>query len=98
MYGLWGQAWSEVAAGVDYLQRLGVRIQLAEYSPLPGTPMAAAWTASGRVPADLDPLLANNSVFAWKYSGYVAEEIAALKLKVKAHNRDLVSPGAGAGL
>jgi hypothetical protein len=97
MYGLWEQDWADVVAGVDYLQNLGVRIQLAEYSPLPGTPMANAWAASGRVPADLDPLLANNSVFAWKYSGYAAGEISALKLKVKAHNCALGSAGAGAG-
>lgn len=89
MYGLADQTWSEVIAGVDYLQRLKVRIHLAEYSPIPGTPMWTTWAASGRLPADLDPLLTNNSVFTWKYARYLPEEIATLKLKVKTHNQSL---------
>jgi radical SAM superfamily enzyme YgiQ (UPF0313 family) len=89
MYGLAGQAWPEVEAGVAYLRRLQVRIQLAEYSPIPGTPMWRAWEEDGRMPADLDPLWANNTVFAWKYAGYAPEAVAALKLEVKAHNRRL---------
>jgi hypothetical protein len=89
MYGLAGQAWQEVVEGVNYLQKLKVHINLAEYSPIPGTPMWNSWVASGRMPADLDPLLANNSVFTWKYAGYRPEDVAALKLAVKEYNRSL---------
>jgi radical SAM superfamily enzyme YgiQ (UPF0313 family) len=89
MYGLYGQTWEEVCAGVDYLMQLGIKINLTEYSPIPGTPMWNDWMQSGRLPQELDPLLTNNSVFSWQFSEYPLEEILALKVDVAQHNQQL---------
>lgn len=86
MYGLPGQTWEEVKAGVRYLQGLGVRINLTEYSPLPGTPLWNDLVRRGTIPPDLDPLLTNNSVFSRLFAGYRPEEIDALKTAVAAYN------------
>ncbi len=86
LYGLPGQRLQEVEAGVDYLTGLGVRIMLAEFSPIPGT---AAWTelvGAGVISNDFDPLLSNNTVFSLLYSDYDQAAVDTLKLRVKEYN------------
>lgn len=86
MYGLPGQELSEVMEGVRFLQSLDVKIYLAEFSPVRGT---RAWTElvqNGIIDETLDPLLTNNSVFPFLYSGYDAGAVQSLKLEVKRYN------------
>lgn len=87
LYGLPGQKLEEVEKGVEFLKRLDVRIHLAEFSPISGT---ASWddlVKRGEIPNDLDPLLTNNTVFSYLYSGYDWNKVERLKLEAKEYNK-----------
>jgi radical SAM superfamily enzyme YgiQ (UPF0313 family) len=86
MYGLPGQKIDEVKVGVAFLKGLGVRIHLTEFSPIPGTACWDELKGKGIITDDLDPLLTNNTVFAYLFSGYDHDAIKALKLEVKEYN------------
>lgn len=77
--GLPGQSPSSVEESIRFVQSCGARARLAEYSPVPGTPMFDE--AASLVP-DLrrEPLLSNKSVFSTYVSGILApEEMQRLK-------------------
>lgn len=86
MYGLPGQDLEEIREGVEFLETLEVRIALTEFSPIRGTRAWDELVQAGTIPDDLDPLLTNNTVFSYLYSGYDPLELQKLKLRVKAHN------------
>lgn len=86
MYGLPGQDLDEVRESVNFLKGLGVRINLNEFSPIPGTTNWDELISNGIITGDIDPLLTNNSVFAYLYSGYEADAVEKLKLDVKEYN------------
>jgi radical SAM superfamily enzyme YgiQ (UPF0313 family) len=86
MYGLPGQSLEEVREGVDFLMSLGVNAYLAEFSPIPGTRCWKDLEHKGLVKISMDPLLTNNTVFSYLFSGYDPHEVDELKLKVKSHN------------
>lgn len=91
MYGLPGQGLREIEEGVAFIKRLGISIHLAEFSPIRGT---ACWTelvAGGAIPDELDPLLTNNTVFSFLYSGYDPVAVDRVKRDVKEYNRSLAS-------
>jgi radical SAM superfamily enzyme YgiQ (UPF0313 family) len=87
MYGLPGQELDEVKEGVKFIKRLGVRIHLAEFSPIRGTSSWDDLVQRGVISDDLDPLLTNNTVFSYLYAGYDWKEVERLKIEVKEHNR-----------
>ncbi len=87
MYGLPGQELSEVIDGVSFLQTLDVKIYLAEFSPVRGTRSWNELIQNGVIDDTLDPLLTNNTVFPFLYSGYDAEAVQSLKLAVKVYNQ-----------
>jgi len=86
MYGLPGQGLDEIREGVEFLKSLEVKINLTEFSPVPGTKCWTDLVNSGTIREDIDPLLTNNSVFSSVYSGYEPEELKRLKLHVKEYN------------
>lgn len=86
MYGLPGQEFNEVREGVAFLKSLNVKINLTEFSPVPGTKCWEDLIRRRIITEDIDPLLTNNSVFAGLFSGYDLEELAQLKLHVKEYN------------
>jgi radical SAM superfamily enzyme YgiQ (UPF0313 family) len=86
MFGLPGQGLKEVIEGVNFLKSLSVRIHLTEYSPIPGTPLYNEAVSQGLIPEDIDPLLTNNSVYYYLFSGYDIKELESLKLEVKKYN------------
>lgn len=86
MFGLPGQSIEEVNEGIAYLKQLDVRINLTEFSPIPGTVLWDELVGKGIISKDIDPLLTNNSVFSYLYSGYDPDEIKKLKLDVKEYN------------
>jgi hypothetical protein len=67
-----------VREGVEFVRSLGIRPHLTEFSPIPGTPEWDHLIMRDLIPANLDPLLTNNSVFYRQYAGYPQEEIDAL--------------------
>ena len=86
MYGLPGQGLLEVEEGVEFIRSLGLRINLTEFSPIPGTSCWEELIDRGIISCDIDPLLTNNSVFSLLYSGYDLTALEELKLKVKKYN------------
>ncbi|MEW6603044.1 MAG: radical SAM protein, partial [Nitrospirota bacterium] len=88
MYGLPGQQLAEVREGVEFIKGLGLRTNLTEFSPLPGTSCWRELTDRGVMSGDIDPLLTNNSVFSLLFAGYDPAELEALKLRVKKYNSE----------
>lgn len=88
MYGLPGQGFDEIKEGVEFLKALDVKINLTEFSPVPGTKCWTDLIGRGIISEDIDPLLTNNSVFFSIFSGYDPEELKRLKLQVKEYNSD----------
>ncbi|MDH4231079.1 MAG: radical SAM protein, partial [Nitrospirota bacterium] len=86
MYGLPGQEFDEIREGVEFLKSLDVKINLTEFSPVPGTKCWTDLINSRTIREDMDPLLTNNSVFSSIYSGYDPEDLKRLKLHVKEYN------------
>jgi len=87
LYGLPGQGLEEVEEGIAFLQGLNVRIHLAEFSPIRGTACWNELVAAGTIPDDLDPILTNNTVFSYLYSGYDQARVDRIKIWVKDYNR-----------
>ncbi len=86
MYGLPEQKLSEVKEGIDFIKSLGVKINLTEFSPIPGTQCWDELIEKGIINQDIDPLLTNNTVFSYLFSGYDPEDIERIKLDVKEYN------------
>lgn len=86
MYGLPGQDLEEVKEGIGFLMSLDVKINLAEFSPIPGTGCWNELLEGGVISSGIDPLLTNNTVFSYLYSGYDPEEVKEMKLAVKKFN------------
>jgi hypothetical protein len=72
--------------GVEFLKALDVKINLTEFSPVPGTKCWTDLVSRGTIREDLDPLLTNNSVFTSLFSGYDPGELEKLRLQVKEYN------------
>jgi len=63
-----------------------VRINLTEFSPIPGTSCWNELKGRGIISDDIDPLLTNNTVFSYLHSGYDFDAVEKLKLDVKQYN------------
>jgi radical SAM superfamily enzyme YgiQ (UPF0313 family) len=87
LYGLPGQGLLEVEESIELLQSLNVRIHLAEFSPIRGTACWDDLVKNAIIPDDLDPLLTNNTVFSFLYSGYDQNAVECIKINVKNYNR-----------
>lgn len=79
---------SEVTEGTEFLKSLAVKIYLAEFSPVRGTRAWNELVLDGTIDDELDPLLTNNTVFSFLYSGYDLRAVQSLKLRVKAYNEE----------
>ncbi len=90
MYGLPGQPVQEVRESVEFVMGLGVRVHLAEFSPVPDTAEWNVLIEKGIIPGNIDPLLTNNTVFSLLFSGYRESEIRTLKNDVLAYNRKII--------
>ena len=88
MYGLPGQEFDEIREGVEFLSSLDVKINLTEFSPVPGTRCWEELLSRGTITEGIDPLLTNNSVFARLFSGYDPESLDQLKLHVNKYNSE----------
>ncbi len=86
MFGLPGQPLEEVREGVGFLKDLDVRINLTEFSPIKGTKLWEELVRNGVINDGLDPLLTNNTVFTYLYSGYDPQDVESMKLDVKSYN------------
>jgi radical SAM superfamily enzyme YgiQ (UPF0313 family) len=82
MAGLPGQDRGEVEQSIRFIKECGARPYLAEYSPLPGTPL---WGEAVKVsPFDLEgePLFHNNTILPCRWQGLGWDDLQALKAMV----------------
>jgi radical SAM superfamily enzyme YgiQ (UPF0313 family) len=86
MYGLPGEDIEELKDGINFLKSLDVRIHLTEFSPIRGTRSWNELMQMGLINDKLDPLLTNNTIFSYLYSGYDTDEIYKIKIDVKKFN------------
>jgi radical SAM superfamily enzyme YgiQ (UPF0313 family) len=80
--GLPGQEWEEVAETIRFVKECGARPYLAEYSPLPGTPL---WDEAIKIsPFDLqgEPLFHNNTILPCRWKGLDWHDLQTLKAMV----------------
>jgi radical SAM superfamily enzyme YgiQ (UPF0313 family) len=78
-----GQSVDSVRATVAFAHSLGIAVQLAQFSPIPGTAEWEVAVEMGCLSADADPLLHNNST----YPCGEARAWEAFKVEVRAGNR-----------
>ncbi|MDZ7760903.1 MAG: B12-binding domain-containing radical SAM protein [Desulfovermiculus sp.] len=74
LFGLPGQEDRAVEATIDLALASGVRPQLAQYSPIPGTPMFAQAQAQSPYPLDQEPLFHNNALWPCLPGGFSWEK------------------------
>ncbi|MCF6334873.1 MAG: cobalamin-dependent protein [Spirochaetales bacterium] len=77
--GLPDQSYLSVERSIRTAGSTGIRVSLAEYSPVPGTKL---WEKSKNLcsyPLEEEPLFHNNSFFPMKWAGYTVENMNYLK-------------------
>ena len=87
--GLPGQRVSGVEESIRFVRACGAAPKLAEYSPIPQTPL---WEAALRVSEfDLrgEPLFHNNSILPCRWEGFTWEDLQELKLRLRNSERGL---------
>ena len=85
--GLPEQSWKDVERSIITASSSGIKVSLAEYSPVPQTPL---WEKSMNLcpfPLDKEPLFHNNSFFPMKWEGYTLENMLYLKKRVRELNK-----------
>jgi radical SAM superfamily enzyme YgiQ (UPF0313 family) len=63
LMGLPGQSLAEIIASMIFINNLGLRLHLASYSPIPNTVEFKRACSAGLIREDMDPLLANKTIF-----------------------------------
>ncbi len=89
--GLPGQSPEDVAEAIRVVRAAGATPHLAEYSPIPRTPMWAQAAAASPYPIDREPLYHNNSFFACRRSDFTYDDLLALKEMGRQARRTAVS-------
>ncbi len=83
------QSWKDVEKSIKTASTAGIRVSLAEYSPVPKTPL---WDKSLDLcpfPLAKEPLFHNNSFFPMKWEGYTMDDMLFLKNQVRELNRKM---------
>ena len=89
--GLPRQHRSEVEASVEECIQAGVKIYIAEFSPVPGSALWETCISESSLPLAEEPLLQNNTFFPMAWSGFSPEHMHRIKQKVKTWNAGLLS-------
>jgi radical SAM superfamily enzyme YgiQ (UPF0313 family) len=83
MCGAPGQTPEEVAESIRMVRQTGVRVHIAEYSPIPGTTMWKEAVAVSQFDIAAEPLYHNNTFFACRRPDFTYEDMVALKREAK---------------
>ena len=78
--GLPRQSRQEVEESLRYVSRFGVRIHVAEYSPVPGTPLWPECVKDAELPLADEPLTHNNSILPLRWNRLSWKDLSELKL------------------
>ncbi len=81
--GLPRQSWRDVGAAIDYVRSLGVTPYIAEYTPIPHTPMFDQFKDIARFPVDEDAIYQNNAIFPYAWEGFTEDDLNRLKRYAK---------------
>jgi hypothetical protein len=84
-----GQSVETVRATVAFAHRLGVPVDIAQFSPIPGTVEWGRAVEAGCIAPDADPLLHNKSIYPCDCGS--AQVWEAFKQEVRDGNRALAS-------
>jgi len=85
--GLPFQKWKDVKETIDYLACLGVTTHIAEYTPIPHTPLFDAFHMHARYPINEEPVFQNNALFPFAWEGFTEEDLLQLKHYAREKNR-----------
>jgi radical SAM superfamily enzyme YgiQ (UPF0313 family) len=81
--GLPGQGYQEVEDSIRYAATFEINMVLAEFSPVPGTPLWNRSVEQSSYPLTTEPLTQNNSIFPLEWSGFPLEQLIRLKRLTK---------------
>lgn len=81
--GLPRQAWQDVKNAIDYLKSLDVTPYIAEYTPIPHTPMYDNFKDIARLPVSTDAIYQNNALFPYAWEGFTEDDLNFLKRYAK---------------
>jgi len=83
MAGLPGQRVGEVEESIAYVREMGAKPVLAEYSPIPQTPLFEKAKKMSKFDLENEPLFHNNSILPCQWEGFTLADFRRLKKKVK---------------
>lgn len=81
------QSWKDVERSIKTASSSGIRVSLAEYSPVPKTSLWEKSVELCSYPLDKEPLFHNNTFFPMKWEGYTLENMKYLKNLVRELNK-----------
>ncbi|MCX5817858.1 MAG: radical SAM protein [Proteobacteria bacterium] len=84
--GLPFQRWEDVKTAIDYLAGLGVNTHIAEYTPIPHTPLFEEFYPLARYPIADDPIYQNNALSPFAWEGFTDENLLFLKQYAREKN------------
>jgi radical SAM superfamily enzyme YgiQ (UPF0313 family) len=82
------QRMEEVKKTVDYAVGLGIKVNLAQYTPIPHTPMFEKYQSVARYPIAEEPLFQNNALFPFAWEGFTDDDMNRLKAYVRERNAE----------
>ena len=77
--GLPFQKASSVEYTIEFVKSFGLKPMIAEYSPIPGTPLWAEAVRCSPFPIAQEPLFHNNSILPCRWDGFTPEDLIRLK-------------------
>ncbi|MEI6153416.1 MAG: radical SAM protein [Deltaproteobacteria bacterium] len=80
------QRWKDVKTAIDYLAGLGVNAHIAEYTPIPHTPLFEEFYPLARYPIADDPIYQNNALFPFAWEGFTEDNMLFLKQYAREKN------------
>ncbi len=83
LVGLPGQRGSEMEQSIRCVQAWGATPKLAEYSPIPGTPLWESALSSSPFDLREEPLFHNNSILPCRWEGFTWEDLQQLKVGLR---------------
>ena len=89
--GLPDQRSDEVETSVREARAGGVRIHIAEFSPVPGSPLWSSCTERSRFPLAEEPLFHNNTFFPMEWEGFNRNQLSSIKQEAATWNRNILT-------
>ena len=91
--GLPGQRWEEVEESLRRTAALGIRVQVTEYSPVPGTALWPDAVRRSGLPLAEEPLTHNNTLLPMQWEGFRAPDLHKLKSLARELSRAQTAAG-----